>query len=103
MITKLADLIDQLAVKRHYLIVDDIDVLNVLEVINKHNKNLLKLNLTVGNCGWAAEPSKWFIHFDVSNKKWLSIVTDLTKNYTLVIKDRSIDDVFVVRTKREEV
>lgn len=50
-----------------------------LNVINRYSTLLINLRLAVGNCGWANEPTRWFIHFDISQDKWNAIKEDLKK------------------------
>lgn len=71
------NLIDKFVLKRHYLILDEADVLNVLDVIMKHQlksgRAWSKTNMRVGNCGWVDDKTKWFIHFTTSEEKWYDI------------------------------
>ena len=74
------NLIDKFVFKRHYLVLEETDVVNALDVIMKHqNKSLRvlsKTNMLVGNCGWA-DKTKWFIHFTTSEDRWYDIRREL--------------------------
>lgn len=54
--------------KRFHLVVEEEDVTKALQIINKHH--LTAPNMSVGNCGWADDRNKWFIHFTTSQAKW---------------------------------
>lgn len=76
------NLFDIFAKKRRHLIVEEEDVMTVLKVFNKVNHSFkigILMNMEIGNCGWAKEPSKWFINFDATNKKWKAIIAALKK------------------------
>lgn len=62
-----------LKVKRRHLVVDERDVLNIIRVLNKYG---CLTGMGVGNCGWA-DRTKWFIHFDMSGRKWDRLVAEL--------------------------
>ena len=78
-------LIDSFIIKRRHIIVNKKDLINVLSEINKNKI----YNITIGSCGWADE-TKWFIHFDASNKKWQNILINL--NVIRVWKNTDIPD-----------
>ena len=66
--------------KRRYLIVDEDDVVNLLKVFGEVNckfRICIPMNMEIGSCGWAEEPTKWFVHFDATNKKWRAIIKTL--------------------------
>lgn len=63
-------------VRSKHFIVDEKDVTTVITVINEHRNDY---EMRVNNCGWAEEPNKWFIHFDVSDEAYGRIVDDLNK------------------------
>ena len=67
--------LDKFITKRHHIIVEETDVLNALKVINKYHK--IVPEIAVGNCGWADDTNKWFIHFTTTNSKWDGIRKDL--------------------------
>ena len=86
------NLIDKFISRRHYLVVDRQDAITVLEVVNSFNKWYINSKLRIGNCKWAEQPNKWFIHFDSSDEQWMSIIEELGKRgYKLYMKDRPRD------------
>lgn len=91
------NLVDKAIIKRHYLIIEEKNVMEILKVLDSINKRYVDFRLEIGNCGWADEPTKWFIHFDASNSQWKSIVTTLNDKFDLCIKNSAKpDDIFVV-------
>lgn len=76
--------------KRHYVVVEETEVTKVLELINKHCAySAAKTKLMVGNCGWLCEPTKWFVHFDSTDKEWVRILKELPDSVTVERKRRS--------------
>jgi hypothetical protein len=75
---------------------EEADVLETLSTINSKYKMYINQQLAVGNCGWAKDPTKWFIHFDASDKQWGSIVTELNERFNLTIKDHT-KSIFMTR------
>lgn len=72
----------------HVLILEEKDVLEVLSVINDHGKPYISQSLSVMNCGWEDEPTKWGIDFNATSNQWSSIIdTLMDKGFLLVIKD----------------
>ena len=71
-------IIDKLTIKRRNLIFDEADMVKVLNTINQHDSiwNLLNRCISIGNCGWA-DRTKWFVHFDASNRTWNLIRSEL--------------------------
>lgn len=69
------NLMDLIITKRHHLIVEEQDVVKTLKVINQHHK--IVPDMAVGNCGWADDTNKWFIHFTTSRAKWKAIRNEL--------------------------
>ena len=67
--------LDKFITKRHHIIVEEVDIVNVLKVVNKCHRT--SPDISVGNCGWADDSNKWFIHFTTTNSKWDSIRKDL--------------------------
>lgn len=91
------NLIDRFVKRRHNLIVVEQDVTTVLEAINSRRKWYINQNLAVGNCGWANEPTKWFVHFGATDNQWMFIIDGLNKKgYKLYLKDRP-NDIYVSR------
>lgn len=84
--------------KRHYLIADQWDVLNILNVFDTHRAWYINENLHVGQCGWIKDESKWFVHFTVSEEQWTSIVNDLNEaGFELVIKSNRTELIYVLK------
>lgn len=62
--------------KTRDFIVEEKDITSVLKVINDYSN----VSITyVANCGWAKEPTMWFIMFKSSDNKYERIIDDLTK------------------------
>ena len=98
---KLSFSLSDYKVSRQYLILEEKNVTEVISVVNKPFGKIFRPNMTVGNCGWADEPSKWFVHFDAPLKYWMSIITELNaKGYELTIDKRNPKD--IVLSKRSE-
>lgn len=72
--------------KRRYLIMDELDVLTVLTAINNHHTFFSNRFKLVGNCGWENEPSKWFVGFDASDKRWSKIAAELSNIGKITVK-----------------
>ena len=65
--------------KRRYLIAEEKDVTTVLTAIDNHLGFLSNNSKVVGNCGWAEEPTKWYIHFYASEREWGKIARNLSE------------------------
>lgn len=78
-------LIDSVIGKRRHIVVNKKDLVKALEVINQNKI----YNMDIGSCGWD-DLSKWFIHFNATNKKWGNIVQEL--NVIRVWKNTDIPD-----------
>lgn len=63
--------------KRRIIVVEEKDLTTVLAVLNNHRGFFDSKEKTIENCGWADEPTKWFIKFDASNKHWGRIADEL--------------------------
>lgn len=63
-------------------IVEEKDVTTILSIINQHQ---LYDTFKVGNCGWAEEPTKWFITFSTTDKTYGKIVKEMMKIGTLMV------------------
>lgn len=61
------------------LIVEEADVTTVLAAINRHQGFFSNINKRVGNCGWADEATKWYVHFYASSREWGQIAKDLSE------------------------
>lgn len=68
-------LLDSIIRERHHLILEEQDVIKTLRVINEHHKFVP--DMAVGNCGWADDTNKWFIHFTTTKAKWYDIRKEL--------------------------
>jgi hypothetical protein len=62
--------------KPHEFIIEEKDVTTVLAVINNHRKSF---ETELGNCGWAEEPSKWFIMVYLRDKDYGKVIEELNK------------------------
>lgn len=69
------NLLNQVVTKRCHLVLEEQDVINTLKMINKHHR--IVPDMAVGNCGWADDPNKWFIHFTTTRAKWNVIRNEL--------------------------
>lgn len=67
--------LDRILTRRCHLIVEEEDMIRALNVINKHHR--VAPDMRVGNCGWADDTKKWFIHFTTTEYKWNLIRNDL--------------------------
>lgn len=63
-------------VRSREFIVDEKDVTTVVTIINKHRRSY---EVKTNNCGWAEEPSKWFVMFDAGDEEYGHIVDELNK------------------------
>ena len=68
----MSSIFDRFVTERHHLVVEEGDVTNVLKQVNAHCKS--KTEIRVGNCGWADDPTKWFVHFTTTRAKWYELV-----------------------------
>lgn len=66
---------DRFVTKRHHIIVEEVDVIKALYAINR--QHVFVPDMKVGNCGWADDVSKWFIHFTTTEAKWNAIRYEL--------------------------
>lgn len=71
---------------RRHIIVDEANVIVILDAINRQ-RCCNSQDLRVGNCGWASDPSKWYVAFTASDKKWMRIIDEMNaKGYQFIIK-----------------
>ena len=63
--------LDKVIPVRHHLVLDEEDVVKALKVIQQHHR--IVPDMAVGNCGWADDLGKWFIHFTTTECKWEEI------------------------------
>lgn len=68
-------ILDKFITKRYHIVLDEVDVMNALKVIDRCHRSVPEIR--VGNCGWAEDPNKWFIHFTTTVSKWETIRKDL--------------------------
>lgn len=81
--------------KRYAFIMDEMDVTTVLEVINLACR--YREACRVGNCGWADEPTRWFVMFHATEKEYNNIMKELMQIGSVNIEQRpggQIDFVF---------
>ena len=71
--------------KRHYIIVEEKDVTTILQVINRNQGFFSDKNKLVGECGWAEEPTKWFIRFYASAREWGRMAKELNEFGTITV------------------
>lgn len=62
---------------RRCFIMEEKNVTSILTVLNRHYRWYNSWNLAVGSCAWADEPTKWFIHFDATNKQYDNVLKDI--------------------------
>lgn len=72
--------------KKRYLIVEENDVTAVLSAINHNQGFFSNENKLVENCGWADEPTKWFIRFYASKREWSRMTKDLSELGEITVK-----------------
>lgn len=82
--------------KQHEFLMEEKDVTTVLEVINKHRKYF---DTKIGNCGWAEEPSKWFVLVDLRDRDYGKIIEELNKigTFKLDVRPKGQVDLFFER------
>lgn len=73
-------------IKRRNLIVEESDVTKLIEIINKHQGFFSNNNKVIGNCGWADEPTKWYLDFYASSKEWGLIAGELSEIGDITVK-----------------
>lgn len=89
-------IIERIAIERHYIVLDERDVLGLLMLIYAKVDSRIDKKLSVCNCGWA-DRRKWFVHFNCTNKQWRSIIYQLhNENFELVVKDHT-ESVYLVK------
>ena len=72
--------------KNRKLFVEESDVTTVLAAINRHQGYFSNNYKLVGSCGWAEEPTKWFITFSTTDKKWGRMAADLSEIGKISVK-----------------
>lgn len=68
-------LFDRFIPEKHHLVVEEEDLVRVLKVIQSSHR--IVPEMTVGNCGWADDASKWFIHFGTTRYTWKKLIQEL--------------------------
>lgn len=78
------------------IIVEESDVMLVLKVIGD---TLGYFDGQVGKCGWADEPTKWFITFEISDAKYGKICNGLGKFglFELHVSQKGKERIYYVR------
>ena len=72
--------------KYHRLVVEEKDVTTVLTAINRHQGFFSNPNKLVGNCGWASQPTKWYVSFYASDREWGKIAGSLSELGGIAVK-----------------
>lgn len=87
--------------KEREFVVEEKNVMNVLKVINNH---LGYLEGQVGNCGWAEEPTKWFVVFYATNKRYGNILEELNKmgTFKLTVRPGGKTDIYFEENEVKE-
>lgn len=95
----MSNVADLALVNRRYLVMDKEDVMEVLDVINKHGKWFIDKRIAIGNCGWADYPDRWFIHFNANQNQWWHIVNNLNQKYDMKLDNRpkKVTDILLVK------
>ena len=85
--------------KRRCLIVEESDVTTIMTVINHHQGFFSNNEKAIGNCGWAKEPTKWFVRFYASDREWGRITEELSKFGKIYINGchKGISDLYFTR------
>lgn len=84
--------------RRHYFIAEERDVTTVISIINRHCRWHFGQNLAVGNCRWANDPTKWYIHFDASSRQYDEIIKDWAEKgniYSLKSPNGKLRDLYL--------
>lgn len=72
--------------KRRHIVMEEQDVVTVLAAIDAHQTIFSNVSKNVGNCGWANDPTKWFITFYASDRRWGKIAADLSNIGEITVK-----------------
>ena len=78
--------------ERRKLIVDYCNVMLVAQAISMAKYNGRKsafTNVRFGQCGWPNDPSKWYIHFDMTNKQWRKFIDILERSEHSIVLTRN--------------
>lgn len=87
---------DIFTIKRRYFVVEEKNMVEAMRMIQSAlSTGYHKEGMNVGNCGWAEEANKWFIHVNLTNNQWQSLLGECkNKKYQLVIKENPNDMYF---------
>ena len=84
------NLFNSLLVRHRDLIVDKEDVMIVLDELDKIHQSAkfaVLMSMEIGCCGWANEPTKWYIMLKCSDKHWRTLIGGLEKmNRKIILK-----------------
>ena len=86
-------LFDVFTAKRRNFIVKEkymIEVLKMLDLALLTNRiSKCQSGIYIGNCKWAEQTDSWYIHVELTDKQWRTLLLECKdKHYQLVIKDR---------------
>lgn len=70
---------------RHKIVLDEKDVMKALKIIDDTSIICILNEMEIGNCGWADEPTMWFIHFTFANTDWSDCLSKLKQIRSLRI------------------
>lgn len=92
-------LAEKLVIKRHYLIVDTSNVLEVIHIINGQFKRYRNENLVVGKYALNTDCTErtWKVEFDATDEQWKAIMSNLHTNYELKLKPHNPKEVYVIK------
>lgn len=85
--------------KRRYWVLEQEDVIKALKAIDDHRSKHIQPEVVVGSCGWENEKSLWYLNFNASNKQWISIIDDLSKEGLELVVRSTPETMFL--TKRD--
>ena len=87
--------------KRRYLVVEEKDVTTVLTTINRNQGFFSNHDKNTGNCGWANDPTKWYIRFFASDRQWGKIAGELceTGNITVSVSPGGTTELCYMRNE----
>lgn len=80
--------------KRRRAYFDVRKILQVLNIINSHCQEKIKMRLIVGNCAELDSPSIWYVHFDATDREWMMITEDLDELGNVTIIDGITEKIF---------
>lgn len=80
--------------RRREVIFDEADleiiVKTLAETISQFPGNYRWFDGSIGNCGWAKEPEKWFAHFNASKEDYYTFINKMIeKKVTIYSQDKS--------------